>query len=172
MKTRDATSLDTDQETRARRYASALLGQRAYSKKILIDRMIRKGFADSVAIRVAERFVAAGVLDDAALAASMTRAEIARKPAGPLFLEMKLVSKGINRATAREAVSAALADRDLGADALALATRRLSAMSASLDDTTKRRRVYAALARRGFSPDLCRNAIERTMGEMRDESEG
>lgn len=167
----DAISLDTDQVTKARRYASALLGQRAYSTNKLIDRMIRKGFDAAVARQVAERFVSAGVLDDAALAASMARAEIARKPAGPFLLEMKLVSKGIDRATAKEAVQEVLADRDLAADALALATRRLSAMSPTLDDTTRRRRVYAALARRGFSPDLCRVAVERAMGEMQAESE-
>ncbi|MCH7962063.1 MAG: regulatory protein RecX [Planctomycetes bacterium] len=155
-----------DQDARARRYAAALLGQRAYSRKKLIDRMTRKGFDDAVAQRVAERFVSAGVLDDAALAAVMVRAEIARKPAGPFLLEMKLVAKGIDRATARDAANEALADRDLAADALALATKRLAAISPSLEDATRRRRVYASLARRGFSPDICRVAVERAMGPM------
>lgn len=172
--TAESAPSDTGQEGKARRYAAALLGRRAYSRKNLVDRMIRKGFSSSVAARVADRFVAAGALDDAALAAAMARAEIARKPAGPFLLEMKLVSKGIDRATAKHAVSEALADRDLAADAFALATRRLAVMSPSLQDTTRRRRVYAALARRGFSPDLCRVAVERAMGgmgEMGEESE-
>jgi regulatory protein len=152
---------DQTHDARARRYAAALLGQRAYSRQKLIDRMIRKGFDADVARRVADRFVAAGVLDDAALAASMARAEIARKPAGPMLLEMKLVSKGIERATAREAVTEALADRDLLADAVRLAQKRLAVMSPSVEESAVRRRVYAALARRGFSPDLCRKALDQ-----------
>jgi len=143
-----------EDDVRARRYAAALLGQRAYSRRTLIDRIIRKGFDPETARRVADRFVTVGVLDDEALAAALARAEIARKPAGPMLLEMKLVAKGIDRPTARRAAQAALADRDLLADAVHLARRRLAAMSPSVQEPARQRRLYAALARRCLRPGL------------------
>ncbi len=166
MKSTTTISAAANPDAKARRYAAALLGRRAYSRQKLVDRMIRTGFDEAIARRVAERFVASGVLDDAALAASMALAEVSRTPAGAFFLEMKLVSKGIDRATAKHAAAEALADRDLVEDAVALATKRLAVLNPSLDDATKRRRLYAGLARRGFSPDLCRVGVERALGKI------
>ena len=153
-----------DEHSRARRYASRLIARRAYSRRAIADKIVGHGFGADLARRIVDDFTRVGVLDDDALAESLVQAELSRRPAGRSLLEKKLLARGIDGGTARRAVQRALENRDLVADAAQFARVRASAMPASLDETTRRRRLYAALARRGFDPDTCRVAAEHALG--------
>lgn len=153
-----------DEHSRARRYASRLIARRAYSRRALADKIVGHGFGADMARRIVDDFTRVGVLDDDALAESLVQAELSRRPAGRALLEKKLLARGIDSGTARRAVQQALENRDLVADAAQFARGRASAMPASLDDRARRRRLYAALARRGFDPDICRVATEHALG--------
>lgn len=153
-----------DEHSRARRYATRLVARRAYSRRALADKIVGHGFGADLARRIVDDLARVGVLDDDALAESLVEAELSRRPAGRALLEKKLLARGISGGTAQRAVQRALEDRDLVADAAEFAHDKASAMPASLDDTTRRRRLYAALARRGFDPEVCRVATEDALG--------
>lgn len=145
----------------ARRDAIRAVGQRAVSRKRLIDRLRRKGHDAAVAGTVADELAAKGLVDDAAFAASL--ATSASRRAGKRLVESKLRSRGIDRETAAKASAAAAKERDALADALSLGRARFKRMSDKLTPDAKRRRLYSMLARRGYDSDVCRAVIDRLM---------
>lgn len=145
----------------AHRRALNVLGYRARTRAELARRLSRSGHARDSIDAVLDRLEAAGLLDDAQLARRAAESEVARKPAGPRLLEAKLRARGIDASTARDAARDATADRDLAADAYTFAERRYRSMPPGLPRDAVRRRLYAALARRGFDPETCRSVLER-----------
>ena len=153
-----AEAVDAD---KARRYALNALGRRALSRGELVERIRRRGHGDEVARRVVDDLGSRGLVDDLAYARAVIRSERARKPAGPALLRAKLMHKRVDRQT----IDAAIAEADDGYDqveaARQLIERRLrtTAMRRA-DPPTRQRRLWALLARRGFSVDIIRAAIK------------
>ncbi|HYD01158.1 MAG TPA: RecX family transcriptional regulator [Phycisphaerales bacterium] len=145
----------------ARRDAFRMIGARAVSRQRLIDRLRRKGHDATLAASVADEFVARGLIDDAAFAAVV--AASASRRAGKRLVESKLRARGIDRVTAARASVDAAKERDALEDALTLGRGRLKRMSDRLTPDAKRRRLYGALARRGYDSDVCRTVVERLM---------
>jgi regulatory protein len=152
--------LETDE--RAHAYAIRVLTRRAMSRRRMLEKLRLRGCDGEMAERVVERLSEAGLIDDRALAESVVAGQLARKPAGGVYLKSKLAERGVERGAADEAVAAALAERDLAADALQLARKRARAMS-GLEPQVQRRRLTQFLARRGFEPDICRDAVRRAL---------
>jgi regulatory protein len=123
---------------------------RSYARGDLARRMLRKGHqreAIDAALERADRF---GLLDDAAFAQSYVETRSARGR-GPARLVRDLLSMGVERAVIDRAIAAEWSEeRDKSAMPLALARKR-AAQLGGLPRQTKRRRVVAYLARRGFS---------------------
>jgi len=153
---------------RARRAALKMLERRAYSVRELIQRLEKRGHepaSGEPAVRDLER---AGIVDDRALGESVVRAELSRAPAGRVLLEMKLVKRGIDRGLAGEIVVEALSERLADEDADEVARRHMKSFPASLGRDGVRRRLYGKLARRGFSPEVARGAVERVTAGLVD----
>ncbi|MEL6329379.1 MAG: RecX family transcriptional regulator [Planctomycetota bacterium] len=147
-------------------YALALrmLGVRASSRRRLGERLARRGFEREVVEAVVERLVSNGIIDDAALAESVARVSFENSPTGRRLVEAKLLRRGIDRGVAESAARDAAGDRDALADARRLAARKLRTMPASLEPDAVRRRLLGALSRRGFEPEIAREAAEAEIG--------
>lgn len=143
----------------ARRDAFRMIGQRAVSRKRLVDRLRRKGHDAALCNAIADELTAKGLVDDAAFAASL--ATSASRRAGKRLVEAKLRSRGIDRETAAKASAAAAKERDAMEDAMTLGRGKFKRMSDKLTPDAKRRRLYGLLARRGYDSDVCRKVIDR-----------
>ncbi len=157
---REAVELD-----RARRDAMGSLSRAPMSRGRLLRKLRDRGYAGDVADAVADDLERIGLLDDRELAAAAARSLVSRRPAGARFIEMKLREKGFDAALARDVAADVLGERDPAEDALALAQKKAAAMPASLERDARRRRIYGMLARRGFSPEVCRATVDRLASE-------
>ena len=153
-------------ETFDRAYADALrrLNRRALSRGRLQGRLVQAGHGGQVVDRVLDRLEALKLLDDEALGLELIRQTQAAKPAGPRLLRAKLRQQGladalVDRLLRETAPDAGQAVRDAGE----LAASKARSM-ARLDPAVRRRRLWGALARRGFDADT----IEAALQEVRE----
>jgi regulatory protein len=155
---------------KARRYAARALGRRALSRGELIDRMRRRGHDESTATGVADELEANGWLDDRAYGRMVIDSERSRKPAGAALLRHKLAHKRVPRRLAEQLIDQAEQNYDAVAEARSLAERRLATASLQrCDRVAKRRRLWGLLARRGFCPQVIREALDPVLGEGNDD---
>jgi len=175
---------------RARRRAWRVIERRAVSSGELIERLRRRDFDIEIAREVADELTRAGYLDDAAYARAVLRELTREKPAGEALMRRKLMQKRLDRETIDRAIRAVRAERDeedldyqhgdMDADGdpersrdqiAAFVHRKLRRMG-DLDEATRARRLYGALARRGFDPQTCRDYVERFVRGRDEEGDG
>jgi regulatory protein len=123
---------------------------RSYARGDLARRMLRKGHQRQAVEAALERAARFGLLDDAAFARTYVQTRSARGR-GPSRLVRDLLSMGVERALIDRAIAAEWSEEsDKTSMPLALAKKR-AAQLGGLPRQTKRRRVVAYLARRGFT---------------------
>jgi len=144
-----------------------------------------------------ERMLALGYLDDAAFARTWVESRDRARPRGARALRDELRRKGVSA----EAVEAAIAAREAtatGGDAddagdsdpgfghgeradsriadeeaaARLLARRGRAVLGEPDPRRRRARAYALLARNGFDPDVCRDAVLAWLADNADAADG
>jgi regulatory protein len=145
---------------KAMRSAMSRLSQRSMTGWMLRDKLKKQGHEHVVIDQVLERLAELDLLDDEQFGRSLIRDTMARKPAGPALLKQKLYQKGIRGAMADKLIAEATADRDEQAEAAIEFAKKKARSMAKLDKTTRERRLYGQLARRGFGPDTIRAAME------------
>jgi regulatory protein len=122
---------------------------RSFARGDLTRRLIRKGHPRAAVEAALERVQELGFLDDAAYAQSYVQTRAARGR-GPLRLTRDLLSMGVERSLIDRALAAEWPEgSDPTTVPLALARKRAGQLG-GLPHQTKRRRVVAYLARRGF----------------------
>jgi regulatory protein len=132
------------------RTALRSLELRSFARSDLARRLVRKGHTRPAVDAALERVAALGLLDDAAFALSYVQSRTARGR-GPSRLVRDLLAMGVERSVIDHALSAEWPEGgDQSSVPLALARKRAAQLS-DLPRQTKRRRVLAYLARRGFS---------------------
>ena len=139
---------------RALSYTLWLLGRRDYSEKELRDRLTRKGAGAADIDRVIARLDDLDLVDDARVAAGLVR--VRRKKRGVFALRRELRRKGIVGSTAEDALAPVTHESQLAA---ALRILERHAWRFEDRDARSRARAYAFLARRGFPPDVVREAL-------------
>ena len=123
---------------------------RAFARGDLARRLQRKGHPRAAVEAAIARAADLGLLDDAAFAQSYVETRAARGR-GPSRLMRDLLSVGVERSLIDRALAAQWPEgSDRSAVPLALAQKRASQLG-SLPRQTKRRRLVAYLARRGFT---------------------
>jgi regulatory protein len=123
---------------------------RSYAKGDLIRRLQRKGHAPAAVEAAIERASDQGLLDDGSFARHYVESRAARGR-GPSRLIRDLLSMSVDRSLIERALVAHWPEgSDRTVVPLALAQKR-AAQLGSLPRQTKRRRVVAYLARRGFT---------------------
>ena len=123
---------------------------RSYAKADLGRRLQRKGHPRPAVEAALERVAQLGLLDDAAYAQTYVETRAARGR-GPSRLTRDLLSMGVERGLIDRALAAHWPEgSDQSSVPMALAQKR-AAQLGSLPRQTKRRRLVAYLARRGFT---------------------
>ena len=148
------TLLAASRYSRARERALYLLGLRDYACKELEQKLYTEADPDTAAAVVA-RLCEVGLVDDERYAARLARSLSETKHYPRRRIEQELRRRGVSPALAQEAVSD-LEGEDFR-QALALLEKKYYN---KLNDPDSRRRVTAALARRGFSYGAIRRAFE------------
>jgi regulatory protein len=134
--------------------ALTLLGFRARSVTELRRKLLDKGAPADEVEQVIRKLHDQHLLDDADFARQFARNRILGAGVSRFRIVQELSRKGVSREIADRAI-AELREED-GVDAaqeIHRVARKKWESLARLDDFTRRRRTYAFLARRGFSPD-------------------
>jgi len=145
-------------------YRTALrsLEFRSYARSDLGRRLLRKGHPKQAVEAALERASGLGLLDDAAYARGYVQTRAARGR-GPSRLTRDLLAMWVQRSLIDRALAAEWPEgSDTSSVPLVLATTR-AAQLGPLPRQTKRRRVLAYLARRGFSGREVSDMVERVL---------
>jgi regulatory protein len=145
------------------RTALRSLEVRSFARGDLARRLQRKGHPRPAVEAALERAAGFGLLDDAAFAQTYVETRAARGR-GPARLVRDLLSMGVQRSVIDSAIAAQWPEgSDRGTVPLALARKR-AAQLGSLPRQTKRRRLVAYLARRGFTGREVMDMVEKVVG--------
>ncbi len=145
--------------------ALKLLNRRAMSAQQLTRRLLDKGYGHPTILRVISRLTDLGLLNDRQLGESLISAAVAREAAGPRLLKAKLLQRGLKPELVEQLIDQFAPSReDAIAQAAELAHRVIDAMQdRSCDPRSLKRRLWQRLARRGFSPDVIRAAVNQAI---------
>jgi regulatory protein len=151
--------------------AAAFLALRPRSVAETRRHLRELGYAEPLCDATLDRLVELGYLDDGAFARAWLESRDRTRPRGRLALVQELLRKGVPRVVIDEA----LAERESAASdvprggvpgegrveleaALRLLQARAGALEREVDARRRRQKAFALLARRGFAPDVCREA--------------
>ncbi len=141
-----------DPAERAREIALRLLTHSARSSAQLREGLVSRDVPPEVADAVIERYVEVGLLDDAALAATLVRTRQAERGQARRAIREELRRKGFSEEHAGAALDQ-IDDEDERERASELAARRWHQL-ASQPVEVRTRRVVAMLGRKGYSSGL------------------
>ena len=140
-----------------------LLAFRARSSRELSRRLKEKGASAECIEQVITKLRDAGLVDDADFARQVARSKVSGG-ASKRRVQQELFKRGVERDVADEAVSEVLADENVDMVAVAerVARKRLPSLT-SADPQSRRRRLYAFLARRGHDSETIRTVMDRVL---------
>ena len=140
-----------------------LLAFRARSSRELSRRLKQKGASAECIEQVITKLRDAGLVDDADFARQVARSKVSGG-ASKRRVQQELFKRGVERDVADEAVSEVLADQNVDMIAVAerVARKRLPSL-ARADPQSRRRRLYAFLARRGHDSETIRTVMDRVL---------
>jgi regulatory protein len=157
----DRLSVAADAEA-AFRTMLRVLAVRSFARADLSRRLQRKGHPRAAIQAATERAAGLGLLDDAAFAQGYVETRAARGR-GPARLARDLMAMGVERSVIDAAIASQWPEgSDRSAVPLALAHKRVAQLG-SLPRQTKRRRLVAYLARRGFTGREITDMVERVV---------
>ena len=132
--------------------------------------LIRKGEpVDRVAIAI-ERLERAGFVDDASFARQFTRSKAVGAGLSRRRVQQELAKRGVARDVSDEAIETVFVEEGVDEEASIerVARKKLRSLS-SVDDATRKRRLYSFLARRGYDSDAIGRVL-RILLESRESS--
>lgn len=134
------------------------------SRRELRRRLVQKGESEAHAEAAVERLVANGLLDDEAFARQFARSRVLGQGASKRRLQQELFKRGVERGVADEAIGEVLQDEAVDeAQVVERVARKKARSLGGLDPATRRRRLYAFLARRGYDGDAIRRAMSAVL---------
>lgn len=158
---REALERAADAEA-AFRTAIRSIEQRNHARTDLGRKLVKKGHARPAVEVALERCAALGLLDDAAFARHFVETRAARGR-GPARLRRDLYAMGVAGAHVDAALADLQGDDDqTGEQALALATKRAGQLT-GVPREARKRRLLAFLARRGYTGEAARSAVQRVL---------
>jgi SOS response regulatory protein OraA/RecX len=170
--------------------AAGLLAIRSRTTHELRVRLVALGYPVVLIDQTLDRLLALGYLDDEGYARAWMAGRDRSRPRGASTLRRELLRKGLAPAL----IDTALQERDLAASpavdgavpaswhqpqdgsadlaaALRLLDRKRTALRRETDIRKLRQRAYALLARHGFDPDVCRQALSGLTADDEAETE-
>jgi regulatory protein len=140
--------------------ALARLAARARSGREIERYLEGKGFAPEAIRSAVDKLKGYGYIDDEAFAAMLVRDRTGAKGAGRRTIEAELKRLGVDRETASSAL-AQYGEEEEAAAALRQAEKDMKRTAGESDARKRRAKVYASLARRGFSHDTISGVLAR-----------
>lgn len=143
---------------KAKSYAFDLLIRRSYTKKIMLDKLKRKGFSETARKATIEKLERLGYIKDEEYAQNWVQSRKKLKPKGRFALREELNSKGIDKTTV-DRVLAGISDSEEREMARRAAEKRVKRYR-NLDLKVAQRRLFSFLQRRGFGYSLTREITD------------
>lgn len=140
------------------------LASRARSRSEMEKFLSEKGFSQEAAKSAIEKLEGYGYIDDGEYAAMYVRDRMALKPSGRRAMAGELKRLGVEEEAAAKALEQYSGD-DERAAVLRQAEKDMKRTVGESDKKKRRAKVYASLARRGFSSDLINEAINRLFSD-------
>lgn len=146
--------------------AVMMLAARGRAAKDLERQLLRKGEPAELARLAVERLASEGFLDDTAYARSYVRSKASGAGFARRRIQQELGRKGVERAAADDAIEEIFQEEEIDevAAATTLASKRIRSLR-NVDPQSRKRRLYAYLTRRGYSPDVIGRAIRAAAGD-------
>ncbi|MDI2030973.1 regulatory protein RecX [Saccharopolyspora sp. TS4A08] len=155
-----------DPAAQARDVVYRLLASRARSRLELRQALLRKDIDEEIADAVLQKFVDAGLVDDASFAEEWVNQRQRSQGLGRKALGFELRRKGIDEHLVESALSNV--DGDAEAErARELVQRKLRGMG-SVEHTAKMRRLVGMLARKGYSEGLAYRIVKEEIENAGD----
>jgi regulatory protein len=149
---------------KARDYALLLLSYRERTEKEMAERLQRKNYPAETAAAVIADFKRLGLLDDERFARLYVQERARLNPRSARLIGMELGKKGVSREIAEKALRAEfVAGRE--EEMAAAVVRRAASRLRGVESETAKRRLWAYLARRGFTPGQIAAAVKAAAEE-------
>jgi len=145
-----------EQQYQALQYAFLLLSYKARTTSELKQRLARKGFAPDIVSRTLLRLAELKMIDDAGFARRFAEDRIAIGHKGKWRIRGELIKRGV----AKEHIEDALASAPDETEAAREVAQKYLSRNRRLEPDVLKRRLYALLARRGFSIDTIRRVLD------------
>lgn len=136
------------------------LGPRRRFEREVVAHLRKKGVAGKEIAEAIARLKELDLVSDEDTARAWIRDRLNFAPRGRVLLRRELLSKGVDAGIVDAALEDVLEEQDEATAALDT-LRRGRGKWAGLPEGTARRRMWSALARRGFAPPVCREAMIR-----------
>ncbi len=159
-------------EALARDLIYRALGMRDHSRAELRNKLARRGFDEELTERMLDKFVAAGLIDDAAFAQRWVQSRHQFSGRGRRALAQELRTKGVGDEEASAALDTVSREdeRDRAAE---LVERKLARLEIPQDRTDRDKltqRLVGMLGRRGYHPSLALAVVLDAIREKADEA--
>ncbi len=148
---------------RGREVALRQLGFSARSSQQLREAMLKREVPPAAADEVIQRLTRVGLIDDEEYAAMLVRTRQAERGLARRALKVELERKGIDSRTAESALDQ-VDDADEADAARWLVRKRVTSMR-GVEPIKRRNRLYGTLARKGYSAEVARAAIDEVLTE-------
>ena len=148
-----------------------MLEARARGADELRRLLVRKGEPAADVDETIERLTRAGLLDDAAYARQLARSKALGAGMSRRRIQQELARRGVARDITAEAIADVFEDESVDEGKLIerAAAKKLRTLG-RLDEPTRRRRLYAFLARRGFDADDIQRVMRTVLDGAEDEN--
>ncbi|CAM3825544.1 regulatory protein RecX [Tsukamurella ocularis] len=157
-------------EALARDLIYRALGMRDHSRAELRNKLARRGFDEELTERMLDKFVAAGLIDDAAFAQRWVQSRHQFSGRGRRALAQELRTKGVGEEEASAALDT-VSREDERERAAELVDRKLARVEVP-DDRIERdrltQRLVGMLGRRGYHPSLALSVVLDAIREKAD----
>ena len=150
-----------DSSNEAISYALKLLSYRSRSRSEVIERLKKRGFIHQEAEKTIHYLQDRGFIDDRALAKELFTNAVERRSLGRMGIRAFLGRRRIDKELINETISSHT--RDMEMESAARFTRKRVENLKSYPEDVKKRRIRAALHRRGFSAEIIRAAVKTVL---------
>ncbi|WP_309122957.1 RecX family transcriptional regulator [Paenibacillus sp.] len=153
-------------EERQDAYVKAVrwLGNRPRTEKEIRTYLVRKEYEPSAIDDCVRRLTEQRYVDDERFSRSLAEERLQRQGKGKQWIKQELLQKGVAKATVQEAVGD-IDPEEEKASATTVARKRWRTLSGQEDRVAAKRKLYAYLARRGFSAAAVREAVREATAD-------
>ncbi len=154
----------------AKQYAFRLLGYRQRSRQEIQDKLRGKGTPRVIIREVIKILERTGQIDDERFARDFVEAKLVSNPAGRKYFEAELSRKQVPQETAEKVLDELLPPEREYEAAYNLAVKMLAGHTGS-EETSRFKKIYGRLARRGFPAEAIGDILNRIKPEHGNESQ-